>query len=85
MKKNKGKETIGYAETVSERIVICETEEKGRKQERVENMEAKNLPNGISLTTIIYTLRLNQNNYRKSHTESLYDTMLQGIICYISD
>src|SRR6218665_3940553 len=47
----KGKETIGYAERVSERIVVCEIKEKGRKQERVENMEAKNLPHGRTLTT----------------------------------
>ena len=44
-KKTKGKETNGYAERVSERIVICGTEEKGGKQKRVGNMEAKNLPN----------------------------------------
>ena len=50
-KKSKGKETIGYAERVSERIVVCGTKEKGRKQERVENMEAKNLPHGRTLTT----------------------------------
>jgi len=46
---------IGYAERVSEAIVLCGTEcgteEKGGKQERVENMEAKNLPNGNTLTT----------------------------------
>ena len=36
---------------VSERIVICGTKEKGGKQERVENMEAKNLPSGRTLTT----------------------------------
>ena len=48
-KKTKGKETIGYAERVSERIVVCGTKEKGRKQERVENMEAKNLPHGRTL------------------------------------
>ena len=35
-KKTKGKETIiGYAERVSERIVVCGTKEKGGKQERV--------------------------------------------------
>ena len=51
-KKTKGKETIGHAERVSERIVVCGTEEKGGKQERVENMEAKNLPNGRTLPTI---------------------------------
>src|SRR6218665_879785 len=50
-KKTKGKETIGYAKRVSERIVVCGTKEKGRKQERVENMEAKNLPHGRTLTT----------------------------------
>src|SRR6218665_128598 len=50
-KKTKGKETIGYAERVPERIVVCGTKEKGRKQERVENMEAKNLPYGRTLTT----------------------------------
>src|SRR6218665_2245819 len=51
-KKTKGKETIGYAERVTERIVVvCGTKEKGRKQERVENMEAKNLPHGRTLTT----------------------------------
>ena len=57
-KKTKGKETIGYAERVFEKIVVCGTKEKGGKQERVENMEAKNLPNGRTLTTtiIIYTL-----------------------------
>src|SRR6218665_951547 len=51
LEKTKGKETIGYAERVSERIVVCGTKEKGRKQERVENMEAKNLPHGRTLTT----------------------------------
>ena len=50
-KKTTGKEKIGYAERVSERIVVCGTKEKGRKQERVENMEAKNLPHGRTLTT----------------------------------
>ena len=30
---------------------VCGTKEKGGKQERVENMEAKNLPNGRTLTT----------------------------------
>ena len=45
-KKTKGKETIGYAERVSERIVVCGTKKKGRKLERVDNMEAKNLPHG---------------------------------------
>ena len=50
-KKTKGKKTIGYAERVSERIVVCGTKEKGRKQERVENMEAKNLPHDRTLTT----------------------------------
>ena len=50
-KKTKGKEMIGYAERVFERIVVCGTKEKGRKQERVENMEAKNLPHGRTLTT----------------------------------
>jgi len=52
-KKIKGKETIGYAERVSERIVVCGTKEKGSKQERVENMEAKNLPHGRTLVTIV--------------------------------
>jgi len=42
---------IGYAERVSVRIVVCGIKEKGRKQERVENMEAKNLPHGRTLTT----------------------------------
>src|SRR6218665_3565049 len=51
-KKTEGKETIGYAERVSERIVVCGTKEKGGKQERVENMEAKNLPHGRTLTTM---------------------------------
>src|SRR6218665_788906 len=55
-KKTKGKETIGYAERVSERIVVCGSKEKGRKQERVENMEAKNLPHGRTLTTILYNI-----------------------------
>ena len=50
-KKTKGKKTIGYAEWVYERIVICGIKEKSGKQERVENMEAKNLPNGRTLTT----------------------------------
>src|SRR6218665_3976308 len=50
-KKTKGKETIGYAERVSERIVVCGTKEKGRKHERVENMEAKNLHHSRTLTT----------------------------------
>src|SRR6218665_3206331 len=56
-KKTKGKETIGYAERVSERIVVCGTKEKGRKQESVENMEAKNLPHGRTLTTTTTTVR----------------------------
>ena len=47
----KAKEAIGYAERVSERIVVCGTKEKGRKQERLENLEAKNLPHGRTLTT----------------------------------
>src|SRR6218665_2274375 len=51
-KKTTGKETIGYAERVSERIVVCGTKKKGRKQERVENIEAKNLPHGRTLTTM---------------------------------
>jgi len=34
-------------------IVACGIKEKGGKQERVENMEAKNLPNGRKLTTMI--------------------------------
>jgi len=38
---------------VPERIVVCGIKEKGRKQERVENMEAKTLPNGRTLTTMI--------------------------------
>src|SRR6218665_1175445 len=50
-KKTKGKETIGYAKRVSERIVVCRTKKKGRKQETVENMEAKNLHHGRTLTT----------------------------------
>ena len=41
-KKTKGKETIGYAKRVFDKIVvICGIKEKGRKQERVENMKAK--------------------------------------------
>ena len=43
--------TIWYAERVSERIVVSGTKEKGGEQERVENMEAKNLPHGRTLTT----------------------------------
>src|SRR6218665_125314 len=50
-KRTKGKETIGYAERVSERIVICGTKEIGGKQERVENMEAKNQPSSKTLKT----------------------------------
>jgi len=50
-KKPSGKKTIGYAKWVSERSVVCEVKEKGGKQERMENMEAKNLPNGRTLTT----------------------------------
>src|SRR6218665_213907 len=38
------------------RVVICGTDEKGGKQERVENMEAKNLPNGRTLTTIFFDM-----------------------------
>jgi len=60
-KKTKGKETIketiGYAEWVPERIVVCGIKEKGRKQERVENMEAKNLPNGRTLTTMMSQIK----------------------------
>jgi len=36
---------------VSERSVVCGIKEKGGKQERMENMEAKNVPNGRTLTT----------------------------------
>ena len=43
--------TVGYAE-----FVVCGTKEKGGKQERVENMEAKNLPNGRTLTTTTGTI-----------------------------
>jgi len=32
--------------------VACEIEEKDGKQERMENMEAKNLPNGRTLRTL---------------------------------
>ena len=42
---------MGYAKYVSERSVVCGIKEKGRKQERMENMEAKSLPNGRTLTT----------------------------------
>ena len=44
---------IGYrpTERVSNIIVISRTKEKGGIQERVQNMEAKNLPNGNILTT----------------------------------
>ena len=52
-KRTKGKEMIGYAEWVYERIIVCGFKEKGGKQERVENMEAKNLPNSRTLTTPI--------------------------------
>src|SRR6218665_436952 len=55
-KRPSGKETIGYAERVSESIVVCGTKEKGGKQERMENMEAKNLPNGRTLRTTIVSL-----------------------------
>jgi len=44
------RKTIGYAKSVSERSVVCGTKEKGGKQERMENMEAKNLPNGRTPT-----------------------------------
>src|SRR6218665_3837896 len=64
-KKTKGKETIGYAERISERIVVCGTKEKGRKQKRVENMEAKNLPHGRTLTTIKRCLT--GNYYQRIH------------------
>ena len=50
-KKTKGKETIVYAEWVFEKIVLCGIKEKGGKQERVENKEAMNLPNGRTQTT----------------------------------
>ena len=49
-KNTKGKKTIRYAKWVSERSVVCGTKEKGGKQERMENMEAKNLPNGRTPT-----------------------------------
>src|SRR6218665_1047760 len=57
-KKTKGRETTGYVARVSERIVICGTKENGGKQKRVENIEAKNLPNSSGrfiITEIIYT------------------------------
>src|SRR6218665_995477 len=44
------RKTIGYAKSVSERSVVCGIKEKDGKQERMENMEAKNLPNGRTLT-----------------------------------
>ena len=50
-KKTKGKQTVGYAKRVSERSVVCGIKEKGGKQERMENIEDKNLPNGRTLTT----------------------------------
>ena len=43
-------ETIGYAKRAFERVVVYEIKDNGGKQERVENMEAKNLPNGTTLT-----------------------------------
>src|SRR6218665_1210965 len=63
-KKTKGKETIGYAERVSERFVACGTKEKGGKQERVENMETKNLPNGRTLTTTTKICKSRQESRR---------------------
>src|SRR6218665_661996 len=62
--KDQGEGNDWYAERVSERIVVCGTKEKGRKQERVENMEAKNLPHGRTLTTKVYTTPLSIHIYR---------------------
>ena len=71
-KKTRGEETIGYAERVSERIVICGTKNKGGKQELVENMEAKNLPNGRPLTTtrVSMTVGCHKITTRSSGNES---------------
>ena len=46
------KETIAYAKGVFKGIVVCGIKEKGGRQERVENMEANNLPDSRTLTTI---------------------------------
>src|SRR6218665_2176493 len=74
-KKTKGKETIGYAERVSERVVVCGTKEKGRKQERVENniMEAKNLPNRRTLTTTVL-------NRLVSNISAAFDTIDHNLL-----
>jgi len=42
--KTKGENDWVYAKWVSERSVVCGIKEKGITQERMENMEAKNLP-----------------------------------------
>ena len=77
--KTKRKETIGYAERVSERIVVCGTKEKGRKQERVGNMEAKNMPHGRTLTTIcIHTFCDNQLMHNLPAVDGL-----NGSDCYV--
>ena len=57
-KKTKGKEMIGYAKWVSERSVVCGIKEKSGKQERLENMEAKNLPNGRTLTMTYWKMSI---------------------------
>ena len=50
-KKTKEKKTIEYAICVPERSVVCGIIEKDGKQERMEDIEAKNLANGRTLTT----------------------------------
>ena len=47
-KRSRGRKRLGM---LNEFLKECGTKEKGRQQERVENMEAKNLPHGRTLTT----------------------------------
>jgi len=51
-KKTKEKKTIGYAKLIPERSVVCGLKEKGGKQEKMESIETKDLPNGRTLASL---------------------------------
>src|SRR6218665_93547 len=52
-KRSRGRKRLGM---LNEFLKECGTKEKGGKQERVETMEAKNLPHGRTLTTRVISL-----------------------------
>jgi len=57
--KNTGRKATGnhlstLPKTMARQNIKINAKEKGRKQERMENMEVKNLPNGRTLTTMMY-------------------------------